>query len=105
MEIDGDGGGGGDAKVKKNHEARSMCRVSQLNLVVRILLIENRQRKREIRKNEANIIVVMASRRRAVKELGRVTFSPDTTSGGGSPRASLRGLPKREERIFLESFI
>ncbi len=24
-----------------------------------------------------------------MKELGRVTFSPDTTSGGGSPRVSL----------------
>ena len=35
------------------------------------------------------IIVVMASRRRAMKELGRVTFSPDTTSGGGSPLVSL----------------
>ena len=32
------------------------------------------------------IIVVMASRRRAMKKLCRVTFSPDTTSGGGSPR-------------------
>ena len=40
------------------------------------------------RKGE-KIIVVTASRRRAMKELGRVTFSPDTTSGGGSPRASL----------------
>ncbi len=40
------------------------------------------------RKGE-EIIVVTASRRRAMKELGRVTFSPDTTSGGGSPRDSL----------------
>jgi hypothetical protein len=39
---------------------------------------------------------VMASRRRAMKELGRVTCSPDTTSGGGSPRASL------ERRVSLE---
>ena len=36
-----------------------------------------------------------------MKELGRVTFSPDTTSGGGSPRVSLRGLPKRERDIHL----
>ena len=43
---------------------------------------------------EEKIIGVMASRRRAMTELGRVTFSPDTTSGGGSPRVSLRGLPK-----------
>ena len=49
------------------------------------------------RKGE-KIIVVTASRRRAMKELGRVTFSPDTTSGGGSPRVSLRGLPKRERK-------
>ena len=47
------------------------------------------------------IIVVMASRRRAMKELGRVTFSPDTTSSGGSPRVSLMGLPKREREIYL----
>ena len=41
------------------------------------------------RGREKKIIVVMASRRRAMKELGRVTFSPDTTSGGGSPPVSL----------------
>ncbi len=35
---------------------------------------EKRKRKRE------KIIVVMASWRRAMKELDRVTFSPDTTS-------------------------
>ena len=36
-----------------------------------------------------------------MKELSRVTFSPDTTSGGGSPRVSLRGLLKRErENLF-----
>ncbi len=29
-------------------------------------------------KKEAKIIIVMASQRRAVKELGRVTFSTDT---------------------------
>ena len=52
-------------------------------------------------KKEEKIIVVMASRRRAMKELGRVTFSPDTTSGGGSPRVSLRGLPEREREIHL----
>ena len=31
---------------------------------------------------------VTASRRRAMKELGRVTFSPATTSGGGLPRGT-----------------
>ena len=62
---------------------------------------EKRKRKREKGKKEEKIIVVMASRRRAMKELGRVTFSPDTTSGGGSPRVSLRGLPKRERKIYL----
>ena len=45
------------------------------------------------------IIVVMASRRSAMKELSRVTFSPDTTSGGGSPRVSLRGLQR--ERLNM----
>ena len=53
-------------------------------------------------KKEEKIIVVMASRRRAMMELGRVTFSPDTTSGGGSPRVSLRGLPKREREHYLK---
>ena len=57
---------------------------------------EKRKKKREKGKNKEKIIVVMASRRRAMKELGRVTFSPDTTSGGGSPRASL------ERRVSLE---
>ena len=36
-----------------------------------------------------------------MKELDRVTFSPDTTSGGGSSRVSLRGPPKKErENLF-----
>ena len=53
------------------------------------------------------IIVVMASRRRAMKELGRVTFSPDTTSSGGSPRVSLRdisGSQREKERILLNCY-
>ncbi len=54
----------------------------------------------EKERRKKKIIVVMASRRRAMKELGRVTFSPDTTSGGGSPRVSLRDLPKRKRNIF-----
>ena len=62
---------------------------------------EKLKRKREKGKKEEKIIVVMASRRRAMTELGRVTFSPDTTSGGGTPRVSLRGLPKRERKIYL----
>ena len=53
----------------------------------------------EQKRKGTKIIVVMASRWRAMKELGRVTFSPDTTSGGGSPRGPLRGLPKRERYI------
>ena len=52
------------------------------------------------RKGE-KIIVVTASRRRAMKELGRVTFSPDTTSGGGSPRASLERKVSLERKIVL----
>ncbi len=36
-----------------------------------------------------------------MKELGRVTFSPDTTCGCGSPQVSLRGLPKRERNNYL----
>ena len=36
-----------------------------------------------------------------MKELGRVTFSPDTTSGGGSPRASLGRRFSLERKIVL----
>ena len=75
-------------------------------LFVSILLNENRTKREnereyiyEQKSKGTKIIVVMASRRRAMKELGRVTFSPDTTSGGGSPRGPLRGLPKRERYI------
>ena len=75
---------------------------------VSILLNENRtkgENEREYlyeqkRKGE-EIIVVTASRRRAMKELGRVTFSPDTTSGGGSPRASLERRVSLERKIVL----
>ena len=61
---------------------------------VSILLNENRTNENEReymyeqKRKGKKIIVVMASRRRAMKELGRVTFSPDTTSGGGSPWSS-----------------
>ncbi len=62
--------------------------------------IEQNEKEKEVKKEEKSI-VVMASRRRAMAELARVTFSPDTTSGGGSPRVFLRGLPKREREIYL----
>ena len=56
-------------------------------------------KKKERRKKERKIIVVMASRRRAMKDLGRVTFPPASTSGGGSPvtppRVSLRRIQWR----------
>ena len=64
-----------------------------LKIFVSILLNENRTKGGNERENiyeqkrkGEEIIVLTASRRRAMKELGRVTFSPDTTSGGGSPR-------------------
>jgi hypothetical protein len=37
----------------------------------------------EQKRRGEKLIVVMSSRRRATNELVRVTFSPDTTSGGG----------------------
>ncbi len=46
---------------------------------------------------EAKTIVMMASRRRVMKELDRVTFCPDTTSNGGLP-GSLLGVSLREKR-------
>ena len=55
-------------------------------------------------KKEEKLIVVMASRRRAMTELGRVTFSPDTTSGGGSPRVSLRETSPSERKRHLLKF-
>ncbi len=57
-------------------------------------------KKNERRKKEEKFIVVMACRRRAMKELSRVTFSPGTTSGDDSPRVSLRGLPREKENMF-----
>ena len=54
-------------------------------------------KKKERRKKDRKIIAVMASRRRAMTELGRVTFSPDTTSGPGSPL----GVSLREKEKFI----
>ncbi len=60
----------------------------------------------ELKRKGEEIIVVTASRQRAMKELGRVTFSPDPTSGGGSPRdslerrVSLERLPREEDSTF-----
>ncbi len=59
------------------------------------------EKERGEKNRKEQIIVVMASLRRDIKELGRVTFSPDTTSGGGSPRVSLWGLPQRERKMYL----
>ncbi len=94
--------------MKKKHDAKSHVLVGPaitiFKIVLSILLNKKEQnekgKKRETRQKEEQIIVVMASRRRAMKELGRVTFPPDTTSGGGSPRVSLSGLPKREREFF-----
>ena len=43
------------------------------------------EREREQASKDTGSIVGMASRRRTMTELGRVTFSPDTTPSGGSP--------------------
>ncbi len=75
---------------------------------VSILLNENRTKGENERENiyeqkrkGEEIIIVTASQRRAMKELGRVTFSPDTTSGGGSPRlAREEGLPREEDSTY-----
>ncbi len=40
----------------------------------------------------------------AMKELGRLTFSPDTTSGGGSPGSLLRVSLTEKVRI-LSNFL
>ncbi len=56
-------------------------------------------RKRD-KKEGRKSIVVMASRRRAMKKLGRVILFLDTTSGG-SPRLSLRETPKRGREILI----
>ncbi len=55
----------------------------------------------ELKRKGEKIIVVMASRRRAMKELGRVTFSPDTTSAGGSPRDSLWRVSLERKIVLL----
>jgi hypothetical protein len=75
---------------------------------VSILLNENRTKGENERENiyeqkrkGEEIIVMTASRRRAMKELGRVTFSPDTTSGGGSPLRE-EGLSREEDTFKYE---
>ena len=93
--------------MQKKHEAKNPSvgpGITIFKFFVSILLNENRAegnaKNKEV-KQEEKFIGVMASRRRAMTELGRVTFSPDTTSGGGSPPVSLRGLPQREREIYL----
>ena len=49
---------------------------------------------------EEKIIAVMASRRRAVTELGRVTFSPDTRPVVAHPGSPL-GVSLREKEKFI----
>jgi hypothetical protein len=55
--------------------------------------LKKEQNETQIREKQEKNIVVMASQRRAMTELGRVTFPPDTTSGGGSPRVFLKNVP------------
>ena len=62
---------------------------------------KKRKRKREKGKKEEIIIVVVAPRRRAMTQLGRVTFSPGTTSGVGSAEVSLWVSLREKERIYL----
>ncbi len=40
-----------------------------------------------------------------MKELGKVTFSPDTTSCGGSPRASLERRVSLERKIVVGEIV
>ena len=61
---------------------------------------EKRKRKREKGKKEEKIIVVMASRRRAIKELGRVTFSLTPRPVVAHP-GSLLGVSLREKEKFI----
>ena len=80
-------------KKKQRQEPMVGPSTTIFKIFVSILLKENRTKCENERENmyeqkrkREEIIVVTASRRRAMKELGRVTFSPDTTSDGGSPR-------------------
>ena len=57
----------------------------------------------EQKRKGTKVIVVMASRRRAMKELGRVTFSPDTTSGGGSPRGPLEDSLRGKDILHINN--
>ena len=61
------------------------------------LKAKTKERIYEQKRKGEKIIVVTAS----MKELGRVTFSPDTTSGGGSPRAFLGRRVSQERKIVL----
>ncbi len=59
-----------------------------------------RKRKREKRKKEAKIIVVIASWRRAMKELGRSHFPLAPRPVVAHP-VSLRDFPKRDREFYL----
>ncbi len=93
-------------KKKQRPEPMAGPSTTIFKIFVGILLNENRTKGENERENiyeqkrkGEEIIVVTASRRRAMKELGRVTFSPDTTSGGGSLHRE-EGLPREEDSTF-----
>jgi hypothetical protein len=58
-------------------------------------------KKRKQDRKEGKNNGVMASRRKTMKELGRLTFSSDTTSGGGSSRGSLREGQRGRAFLFI----
>ncbi len=65
---------------------------------------ENRKIKRE-KERKKKIIVVMASRRRAMKELGRVTLSPDHVRWWLTPGHAYRSPREKEKERESENYL
>ncbi len=94
----------------KKQRPEPMCR-SQYHyffcFFVSILLNENRTKSKNERENiheqkrKGEEIIVVASRRRGYEGAGQGHIFPDTTSGGGSPRASLEMRVSLERNLVL----
>ena len=92
--------------MKKEHEARTIKVTVSLFLLVFFLFNENIEngmksgKRKTGEKRKEKIIVVMASRRRAMKELSRVTFPLTPRPVVAHPGSPLGVSPREKERIY-----
>ncbi len=88
--------------MKKKHEARTRYDYFKFLLVLCFMIEQNEKRKRKREKQKEG----RTNRHRDGLPAEGWSwagshFPPDTTSGGGSSRVSLKGLPKREREVYL----